>query len=90
MHKERDGRHKIQNTAIQCSSNLWKSSYKNIQHLISQKYWSQETRQQKIFQNMGETYTVRGTCACITFWKNAETQIACSIMHRKNNWMHNM
>ena len=33
----------------------------NIQHLISQKYQSQETRQRKIFQNMGKTYMVRGT-----------------------------
>ena len=24
-----------------------------------------------------------GTCACITFWKNVETQIARSIMHRQ-------
>ena len=30
----------------------------------------------------GENYTVRGTCACITLWKNAEIQISCSIMHR--------
>ena len=63
---------------------------KNIQHFISQKYWSQETRQRKICQHMGETYMVRGTCAYITFWKNAETQIASSIMHRQKNWIHNM
>ena len=61
-----------------------------IQHLILQKYWSQETRKRNIFQNMGETYTVRGKCACIIFWKNVETQIAHSIMHRQNNWIHNM
>ena len=89
-YKGRDGRHKIQNTAIQCSSNLWQSSCKNIQHLISKKYWSQETRQQNIFQNMGENYMVRGTCACITFWQNAETQIYRFIIHRKKNWIHNM
>ena len=39
---------------------------------------------------MGETYTVRGTCACITFWKNSGIQISCSIMHRPNNLMHDM
>ena len=55
IHKGRDDRHKTQNTAIQCSSNLWKSSCENIPHLILQRYWSRETRQRKIFQNMGET-----------------------------------
>ena len=37
-----------------------------------------------------ETYTLRETCACIKFWKNVETQIISPIMHRQNNWMHNM
>ena len=44
----------------------------------------------KDFPKYGETYMVRGTCACITFWKNTETQIARSIMHSQNNWIHNM
>ena len=39
---------------------------------------------------MGETYTVRGKCACTIFWKNSETQISRSIMHRQKNCMHNM
>ena len=90
IYSGKDVRHKVKNTAIKCLSNLWQSSCKNIQHLISQKYWSQETKQRNICQNMGETYMARGTCACITFWKNAETQIARSIMHRQNNWIHNM
>ena len=51
---------------------------------------SQETRQQMICQNMRETYMVRETCACITFWKNAEIQNFHSIIHRQNNWIHNM
>ena len=51
---------------------------------------SQETRQQKICKNMGETCTARGACACIKFWNNSETQIARSIMHMKKNWMQNM
>ena len=29
---------------------------------------------------MGETYTVRGKCACITFWKIKKTQI-CLFYH---------
>ena len=58
--------------------------------LILQNYWSRETRQWDIYQNMVETYTVIGTCACNTFWKNSWTQIACSIMHRQKNWMHNI
>ena len=90
IHKERDGRGKTKNTAIQYSSNLWQSSCKNIQHLISQRYWWQEKRQQNNCQNVGETYTVRGTWACITFWKNAETQIDHSIMHMQDNWMNNI
>ena len=39
---------------------------------------------------MGETDTVRGTYTCTIFWKNAETQIAHSIMHRQNNSMNNL
>ena len=48
-----------------------KFSAKNIPHLILQRYWSRETRQQNICQNMGETYMLKGTCACIIFCKNS-------------------
>ena len=58
--------------------------------LFRKKYWSQETIQQNIFQIMGETYMVKGTCACIKFWKNEKTQIAHSIMYRQKNWIQNM
>ena len=44
----------------------------------------------KYLPTYGETYMARGKCACITFWKNAETPISRSIMHRKNVWIHNM
>ena len=37
-HKGMDGRHQTQNTDIQCSSNLWRGSCKNMPHLIFQNY----------------------------------------------------
>ena len=42
------------------------------------------------FAKIWETLHGKGTCACITFWNNSETQIARSIMHRQNNWIQNM
>ena len=54
QHLEGEGwQTKIQNTAIECSSNLWKSFCKFFQDLISKKDWSQETRQHKVSQNTG-------------------------------------
>ena len=65
-------------------------SLQNISHLIFQKYWLQETRHWYIYQNIGATYTVRGTCACTTSWKNEWTWIARYTTHRQNNWIHSM
>ena len=48
IYQGRDGRHKIQNTAIQCLSNLWQSSCKNIQHLIP-KSTGRRKQENKIF-----------------------------------------
>ena len=62
-----------------------------ILHTLFCKGTGRRKQDNKIFsKNMGETYTVRGTCACITFWKNVETQISRSIIHSQKNWMHNM
>ena len=62
-----------------------------IFHTLFRKGIGRGKKDNEIFDKIwGENYTVRGTCACITFWKNAETQIDLSIMHRQNNWMQNM
>ena len=37
-YKGRDVRNQTQNTAIQCSSNLWQGSRKNMPHLILKNY----------------------------------------------------